>query len=295
MAYWLTHLLQDALIQLGQLNVSTVTTGSTVALADTKQTGQHSDDDWKNGSVFMVRTTDNEAPADQYSLCTGYTDSTGSFTTTWTAAPGVGDTFGFASDYYPLYQMIQLANQGIAALGMISLVNDGIDTEANRTEYEVNVQCKPSGPMAVYIQGYTGDSNDNRYVPVYGWEYLPAIPGAAGTLVFSDQPIVDRKVKIVYEGYHDSLTAYSSIISETIAPELAMWSLVVHALRWQLARSGGEEGGLIQQLNDANAQLELAKVRWPIWQARRKSKLLTLYGFDYDKNSIDAPDAGVRT
>jgi len=295
MAYLLTNLLQGALIELGQLNISTVTSGTTIALVDTKQTGQHSDDDWKNGSLFVIRAGTTVATAGQYSLCTGYTDSTGSFTTTWTTAPAAADTYGYASDYFPLFQMIELANQALASLGKIALVDVSLTTAANQTEYELPVACKGSRPLSVSIQGQTGDANDNRYVPVYGWEYIPAAPGTAGNLVFDSQPISGRTIKIVYSGVHPDLTIYTSTISETIAPELAMWALVNRALKWQNSRSGGEEPGLIQQLNDARSEFEAAKVQFPIWAPKRRPKLLVLGGFGEDLDSISAPDPGART
>lgn len=295
MAYLLTNVLQDAFFSLGQLNVSTATSGSTIALADTKQAALHGDDAWKNGAVIIIRDQSSVAPEGEISLCTAYTDSTGSFATVWTTPPASGDTYGFINDFYPLYAMMECCNMALQELGDIALVDTSLTTAANQTEYGYPVACKGSRPISVSIQGRTGDANDNLYVPVYGWEYVPAAPASTGLIVFDSQPITGRTIKIVYFGRHPKLTAYSSTISETVHPALAAGAVTEMALRWQNSRLQGGDDFLLQRWNDAKRELETLKVRYPIWAPKRKPKLLVLGGFGEDPDSIAAPDMGTRT
>lgn len=295
MAYLLTNVLQDAYFALGQLNISTATSGSTIAIADTKQATLHGDDAWKNGAVIVVRDQTGVAPEGEISLCTAYTDSTGSFATVWTAAPASGDTFAFINDFYPIYTMMECANMALQELGDIILVDVSLTTAANQTEYALPVACKGSRPLSVSIQGQTGDADDNRYATVYGWEYIPAAPGSTGLVIFDAQPISGRTIKIVYSGRQPKLSAYNSVISETVHPALAAAAVTEMALRWQNSRLQGGDDFLLQRWNDAKQALAAAKLAFPTWKPKRKPKLLVLGGFGEDPDSIAAPDPGTRT
>ena len=297
MTYTLSNMMTDMYMSLGQLNVSTVTSGSTVALADTKQATLHGDDSWKNGAVIVIRdgTTAGAAPEGEFSLCTAYTDSTGSFATVWTAAPAATDTYAFVNDFYPLYPMIEVCNMALQELGDIILVDTSLTTAANQTEYALPVTCKGSRPLSVAIQGVTTDANDNRYTTVFGWDYIPAAPGSTGNLVFDVQPITGKSIKIVYSGRHPKLSIYSSVISETIHPSLAAAAATEMALRWQNSRLQGGDDFLLQRWNDAKQSLVTAKALFPVWKPKRQAKLLVINSSYWDADSIADPAPGVRT
>jgi len=52
--------------------------------------------------------------------------------------------------------------------------------------------------------------------------------------------------------------------------------LVEKALQWQNSRMMGGDDFLMQRWNDAKMQLEMAKMQYPIWKPKSKSKILTL-------------------
>lgn len=292
MAYLLTNLLQDAYTNLGQLNASTATGGSTSTVVDSKQAGLHGDGTWKNGSAFIIRDAAgaSAAPEGEFNLVTAYADSTGTFTATFTAAPAAGDTFAFVNDFYPLYTVIELCNMALQELGDIALVDVSLTTAANQTEYALPVACKGQRPLAVLIQGITTDANDNKYWNTVAFDYIPAAPGSTGLLVFETQPPASRTIKIVYMGRHPKLSVYSSIVSETIHPALASAAATEVCLRWQNSRLQGGDDFLLQRWNDAKTELMKAKADFPIWKPRKRTKLLILRsGFDPDQFSYPGP------
>jgi hypothetical protein len=280
MAYTLSNLLQDVYAELGQLTVTTATGGTTTTAVDSKQTGAHSDDDWKNGALFVI-AADNTAPEGEFQRISGYTDSSGTFMVDTAFSVGVanGDTFGFVSDYYPLRTLIELANAGLRALGDIALVDTTtLDTAADTTEYAAALAWKRRRPLMIDYQGRTSASGDNQWVRVYDWEFIPALPNTTGLIIFNEELPEGRDIRIWYVDSHPRVSAYSDVFSETIAPELAAAAAVERALRWQNSRQGGGDPFLMQRWNEAKIELARARVNFPIWTPRRVSKLLKVKG-----------------
>lgn len=280
MAYTLSNLLQDIYAELGQLTVTTSTGGTTTTAVDSKQTGAHSDDDWKNGALIVI-AADSAAPEGEFQRISGYTDSSGTFEvdTAFSAAVANGDTFGFVSDYYPLRTLIELGNAGLRALGDIALVDTTtLDTTADTSEYAAALNWKRRRPLMIDYQGRTGASGDNQWVRVYDWEFIPALPNSTGLIIFNEELPQGRDIRIWYVDSHPRVSAYSDVLSETIAPELAVAAAVERALRWQNSRQGGGDPFLLQRWNDAKIELARARVNFPIWTPRRVSKLLKVKG-----------------
>jgi len=280
-AYTLSNLLQDVYMDLGQFNVSTATGGTTATLVDSKQVGLHKDNAWLNGACFIIRDVAgaSAAPEGEFALVTGYTSSSGTFTSaasSYTVAPADGDTYGFVNNFYPLHTVRELCNLGIQALGDVALVDTSLTTAASQREYALPAACKRNRPLEVAIQGETGDSDDNAYVPIYDYDYIPAAAGSTGTIQFKRQPASGRTIRIVYEGIHPKLTAYSSVVHETIHPELAKVSATEMCLRWQNSRLQGGDDFLLQRWNDAKQTLLMEKTMHPVWKPRRKSRLFIL-------------------
>ncbi|MBW8012501.1 MAG: hypothetical protein FVQ83_14895 [Chloroflexi bacterium] len=282
MAFNLSNLVQAIYTELGQLTASTATGGSTTTAVDSKLQGQYGDDDWKDGALFVIRDAAGAgaAPEGEFSRISAYDDdgSDGTFTIdSLTAAIASGDTFGFVNAYYPLHSMIELVNAALRALGDIALVDTTtLDTESSKTEYAAAVAWKRRRPLAVDIQGKTGDGNDNRWVRVYDWDFVPAAPGSTGLIIFKSQPTSSRDIRVWYKDAHPRLSDYDDVVSETITPELAVAVGVERALRWQNSRAGGGDPFLLERWNDAKVELERAKTAFPVWTPRRSAKLMII-------------------
>lgn len=273
--YTLSKLLQELYQELGQLNSSIATGGSTTTVIDTKQTGEHTDGDWNNGPMFIIETTDNAAPEGEYGLISGYIDNTGVFTmAALTILVESGDEFGFANNYYPFQSMINVINTALRKMGDMALVDTTtLDSANNQTEYPVAVEWKRRPPILIEIQTNTADANDNRYVPIYGWQYTPTVGGSTALITFDQQLPADRDLKIWYEGSHPRLNSYADVINETIPPPLMLAYAVEGALTWQNSRLQGQDDFLLQRWNDAKRELENAKTKFSIWKPRRSGRL----------------------
>lgn len=280
MAYNLSNLLQDVYTELGQLTITNATGGSTTTVLDSKQTGAHSDDDWKNG-VLIVISADDAAPEGEYQRISAYSDNNGTFTLESALGSAIvsGDTIGFSSDHYPFRTLIELANAGLRSLGDIALVDTTtLDASAGTTEYAASLAWKRRRPLMIDYQGNTGAVGDNQWIRVYDWEMVPALPNATGLIVFNEELPQDRDIRIWYVDSHPRVSVFSDVISETIAPELAVAATVERALRWQNSRQGGGDPFLLARWNDAKIDLARARVNFPIWTPRRISKLMKVRG-----------------
>lgn len=269
MTFTLSNLLQAIYTELGQLQVSTATGGTTTTLVDSVMISSGGQDDvWKNAALLILQDIVGSTPQGEFQRVSAYDDSTGTFTldTAFSAAPAAGDTYGLASEYYPLRTMIEIVNAGLRALGDIPLVDSTtLTTAAGQTEYPASLPWKRRPPTRIDIQSQTGDSDDNHWQRVFDWEFVPASPGTTGLIVFAKEPTAGRFLRIWYQDSHPRVAVYNDSLSEVIAPDLAVAAGVERALRWQNSRLGGGDPFLLQRWNDAKEELRVAKVEYPIW------------------------------
>ena len=273
MSYKLWNLIRDAYQELGQLQVAKATGGSTSTVVDTKLVNTGKDDDWKDGSVIVLEDADgaSAAPEGEFARVSAYVDSTGTLTIdTLSEAVSPGDVYGLVSAYFPLQQMVELANLALKSLGDLVMVDTStLDTAINQTEYAASVAWKRRRPIRVDIQTQTGDADDNRWHTLYDWEFVPSAAGTTGLIVFKQQPTASRDLRIWYEDTHPRVSVYDDVIQETIHPSLAIAALVEKALVWQSTRLEGGNDFLLQRLNDARNELKRAKLMFPIWKPQR--------------------------
>ncbi len=279
MSYTLSTLLVDLYAELGQLTVSTATGGTTATVVDSKQADTQGDEDSVSWAAFIIESTDGEAPEGQMALVTSYTDSTGTFTSaasSYTVAPAAGDTFGFTNDFYPFYDMMRTVNRALKSLGEIPLVDTTtLDTAATQTEYTYSTSWKRAPPFRVDVQGKTTDANDNRWMQILDWEYIPATAGSTGLLVLP-QLVAGRGLRVWYRGVHPILNTYEDAVYEGFPDQLVLAACVEKALVWQNSRMQGGDDFLLQRLNDARQDLAIARETYKPWQPKASPKLLIL-------------------
>ena len=276
MAFELTDLLVEAYRRLGQFNESGVTSGTAATtIIDSSLAGKGADDDWIDGAVFMTYTTDAAAPLGQFQVVTDYADATGTFTfATMTAATGAGDRYGYVSQLYPLQTIIGLANSALQSLGDIPLVDTTtLDTAASQTEYTYSVAWKRNPPYRVDMQTKTTDADDNQWIELRDWEYIPATAAGTGLLILPQLP-ASRGLRIWYQGPHPAVQAYSDDIYAGFNPELITLMLVERALEWQNSRLQGGDPFLMQRWNDAKQQAAMAKQNYRVWKPIRRAGLM---------------------
>lgn len=271
--YHLTNLIQDVADELGAMRTFKASGGTTTTVVNA-ETGIE-DSTLTRGSIIIVETSDALAPEGEFSELDSFAANTGTFTvsTAFTVAPAAGDVFGYLTGQYPLYQMIRNANRGLSSLGRVPVPNiTELTTAENQTEYDAPPAWKYD-LFRVDIQSYTDDSNDNVWVKMGGWEYIPGAAGVDGKLVFDVQPPVGYALRVWTWQKHPRVSDYGDFIHEAIDPELAKLSVLDATLKFQNSLTKGEDDYLIQLWNDTRERLQEAKRRYKIAPHKTSGRL----------------------
>jgi len=295
MAYELTNLLQDVYAELGQLSSHKVTGGSTTTVVDSNLT-DYKNKDVEDGVLFVTYDVAGAgaAPEGQFEIIDTFTASSGTFNlrAALTAAVAATDHYAFTTPRYPLYAVIQNVNRALFDLGDLPQVDTTtLDTASNQTEYTQAVAWKRN-TFRVDMQGRTNDADDNKWVPIWSWEDVPAAGGTAGKIEMEKQLLSGRDVRIWYWDVHAKVRAYNDDINEYIHPALAKWASVKACLQWMNGQQNGQDRGVLQDLNNAKVEYEMAFRKHPIGQQFKKQgkrNKLFILSAPYKEN-YKAPD-----
>jgi len=290
----LSQIMLGVYTRLGMLTAGDATGGSTTTIVDSALGG--SDDDWSGGAAFVIRDAGgaSAAPEGEFKLITDYTASSGTITvaSAWSATSSVasGDVYGLTTSEVSPAQMTRLVNEALRSLGVVPLVDTTtLDSTASQTEYTYALAWKQNPPRQVAYQGRTGDANDNRWITIRDWKYIPAAAGSTGLLVLPQLP-VGRDIRIVYDGIHPVVNAFSDKINELIAEDVVVAEACYHALLWLAGREQYTNPGRIQSLNQATQEREIARARHPIWRPHRAGKVNILRNYvDPDEFTVPQP------
>ncbi len=277
MPYTFSTLLADIYTELGQLRVGRASGGSSSTLEDAALAGNHSEDEWKGGAIFILDAED-AAPEGEFSSVGSFAAASGAFTLTdaLSAAAENGDRYGLASAFYPLETMIELANAGLRALGDIPLVDEQtLVTSESQSGYVATLEWTRRRPLRIDFLAIPGSSSVDPWRTLHDWDFIPAAPGGAALILFADALPAGRPLRVWYQAAHPALRAFDDAVAAAIAPELAVATGAERALRWQAARLGSDSA-LQSRWQRAQAELESAQRAYPIWKPQRAAKFLSV-------------------
>lgn len=276
MPFTLSKLLIDIYTELGQQRIGRASGGTASNLADETLAGQHSDDDWKGGAVFVI-DANGVAPEGEFAAVSAFDAGAGVFTlaVALSAAIEDGDRYGLASANFPLETMIELANAGLRALGDIPLVDEQtLVTSASQSSYVATLEWTRRRPLRIDYLAIPGASAMDPWRTVHDWDFVPAAPGGNALILFADALPAGRRMRVWYQAAHPAMRNFDDPVASAIAPELAVAAGVERALRWQTARLGSD-AALLTRRERAQADLESARRAFPIWKPQRAAKLLS--------------------
>ena len=279
MTLTLSDVMRRVWFEMGDLSIITATGGSATTIVDAN-TPYVTDGALLGGTAIVIDTTDGLTPKGKFARISDFVASSKTFTIdTVTDVIASGDTIGLAKPKVKAKQMVQAVNDALRDhIGTISLVDTSLTVAAGQTEYALPVTLKMKKLLDVKIQTNTSDSDDNQYESIKGATFVePASPGSTGLLIIP-QYDAGQKIKILYEGIHPELTAYNSVISETIPEALIVAAALDKALTWLVSKRGDSAlgGYLMQKLNDAKQTVANAKVESPVYRQARRSKMFLL-------------------
>lgn len=277
MAFLVTNLVQNILNELGQVDpvfgLFDVTGGSATTFVNTDFANYENPpetDVFKNYLAIVVRDTSGVSPEGKWGICSAYNDATQTGTIASVSdAISSGDTIMLAKqDKFPLAQVIFSINRGLESLGDLPANSDtSLTTGAEQTEYEIPVGVK-RGLKQVWVQSNT-DANDNRWVEIHDKRNEMT---AAGTpsILYIPQQATGCTIRLVYDGVHPKVNAYSDAINEYVHPKVATIASVIKLLEWYNRRDENQdsesyflwlEGQYRQALMQALMENPIPKIR----------------------------------
>ena len=271
MAYTLSNLIRDGIQKMGRpaYHMLKATGGSTTTVIDTNLDTQYIDSDSAvNGTVLVTYDAGgaSAAPENEYARVSSFAESTLTLTVdTLTSAVASGDRVMFISSQYPLIELERMANQTLQDMGRITLIDTSLTSADNQTEYTIPAACRGEQIVAVHIQTNLNDANDNRRIPITGFQQVQDGPSGTPLLIMPQLP-AGYTIYLTYNGIHPTLTAYSSAISDTIEPKRIVWKFAENLWRWKQPTSQAE----IQRMNEAISKAEEMERMYPVYRTKKR-------------------------
>jgi len=272
MTVTLSTIVQDIYFELGQSEpIFAVTGGSTTTAIDTTRSDLVSppDIDRNKNDYLAVVEADGAAPENEWVRITAYNDTTYTYTIgTLTAALAAGDTVMILKQgLLKIHDVIRAVNNGFQTIGDIPYIDKtSLDTAANQTEYEYPVTLKRNPPIAVYVQGQTGDANDNLPVQV-PFRYEPASASSTG-LLYLPQLTSGRDLYLYVNTVHPDLTVYSSVLYEGLSKKLVVEAAIVNLLMRINSGKKGKDDFWVARENDARKEVERLRRELKPWRPK---------------------------
>jgi hypothetical protein len=276
----LFDVLKKTYVDLGHMEISTATGGSTSTLIDTKLGEKYGDGDTVGSTIFIIRDAGGlgAAPEAEVSYITDYVSSTNTFSVSpsYSAAVGAGDRFGIAKNIIDIETMKEITNDALQAFGTIQLTDTSITTVTEQTEYSLPVLLKHRIDS---VQISTNSTTGNReFNDIGGWYQINSAAGSVGMLVFNESLPAGETLKIFYSAEHPKLNAMTDVIAEVISSELACKLIVDRAYQYQIRRTNGTDPFLLQTSNKAMQDVMEARNRFS-QPKHKRPKYLTPYNF----------------
>ena len=291
MAQTLFDLELEACEKVGVATFGISSGGSSITLNDRTESSAHSDDQFNGGALFFVESSQVEIQG-QAKRILDYDASSGQFTfSAFTSAVTSNVKYGVVTPEFGLTLLERLANAALRAIGPLVFMDRSMQTSGNQTVYALSTRIGRSRPFQVDIMGRTGTSaTDPDWFELHGWHVEPSSEGVAQNLIFPRYLPSGRDIRILYERDHYTVSASTHLIDTRIHPELAVASMVEVMYRYRNTRSRGALDFDVQAWNDAKSALAEARVRWPLWKPRKRTKTIRIE--DYSWNVENAPPWG---
>ena len=248
---------QDVYQDLGELNHGLVESGTGTTLVDAKLKNRPTDH-LLYGTAFL--TYDEGAaggsPEGKMREITAYAPSTGTLTfDTVTDSPVAGDRYAWASGNYALDDMIPIINQALRKLGRVPLLDETI-TSTSAVEYATPSGVNPAQIKEIWIQGNTGDADNNDWEEVLDWRINY---GATYEIIFRSALVNSRTLRIVHMGVHPQVWLESTAIKTNIDRQRIVAEATYLALKWKKRQTNDTSKSMINAINDAASEVEDAR------------------------------------
>jgi len=236
MTFTLAELIYEAASQMDVVTEGTATGGSTNTIIDTNDRNE-AESTWLGGTAVITYDAGalGAAPQWEYGVISAFTDIGNIITlrSALTQAVVAGDKYAIWKKRYPLNLMIQSVNKALRYLGKIPIIDiTTIETAGNKTEYTLP-GAATLDLRKVWFQARTGDSDDNDWSEIKGFDTQLTGTGTASKLITPYQLPAGHDLKLLYVSYHQKMTAYNSQLSEFVHMNRVIYRAAYYALKYK--------------------------------------------------------------
>jgi hypothetical protein len=238
--------------KLGVVIEGVATGGTTITLLDSNDRTEENDY-WNGGTLWVLYDAGGAgaAPENEMEVVSDFANATGTITlrAVLTTAPAAGDKYAVAKPRFPLWVLIQKINEALEGLGEYPVTDKAtLTTAAAQTEYELPVAANRN-LLNVFIQTKLNDTDDYRWVKVYGWSIERTAIGSSDLLILPDQPPTGRLLRLEYGDVHSRMRIATDKLSETVHMNRIISDASVRCLLWRKQKIGNSDPTLNEQLN----------------------------------------------
>lgn len=216
------------------------------------------------------------APQGEYARISDFVKTTGvvSLAANLTQAIAAGDRYAISRPTYAFDLIISKINEALAAIPVPVTDITSVTTAIDQTEYSLPAAFLDEGGLEVWIQRYTGDANDNRWVKWHPWYIQDPGTGNQKLLVMHTQPPYAYALKLVYWIPHPPLYVNSDKLRESVDLNRVIVDAAYRCMLWKKSQFGDSDPDLANQIKEIEPWVEIYKWRSP---ARKDTvKLATL-------------------
>jgi hypothetical protein len=227
---------------LGGARTGLATAGSTTTLTDTARRREAADY-WNGGTVWILATTDGNAPEGERSLVTDFGSGILTFNAV-TEAVGAGDSYVVSPPHWAYDILRDCVNLAIAQY-RVPRMDTSLAVVAGQTEYDLPAGVQQGRVKEVYIQA-NDDSNDNRWRKVGEWWTWDT--GSGQKLAVPAGLTTGMDLRIDYDLVHTDFDAGSDVLYEILEPKHIIYRAAEFMLLQQMY-DGDEWPYLAERMN----------------------------------------------
>lgn len=270
----MTYTACTSLLELAQLVGHTRTSTTTSAGGSTKAVDSNRTelkDYWAGGTIIFNASPSTtpyaglSRPIISSSGTSGdiaWTDTIG-----YTAASGV--SYSVIEPDWPRDKLYDFINMGLRDMGTVPQYNSTMSTVANQEEYTL-----PTGVSNVKrVEIATSSTTAFYYTPNFSW--IETTEGKLRFLTGCEPAESDYKIRVTYVAPHVKITTDSNTISDYVPIDRLVWEAAVHAWRWKLQTTKGEDNYAATMMSEAILTRDSKRKQWPV-QGTTYDPLLSL-------------------
>ena len=258
----------------GELYYGTATGGSTTTIVDSELEGD--EQDWKNGTAFVVDSTDDLAPKGEMSKIATYDHGDGTVTLddTLTAVVAAGDKYGIADSRFSIEQIVGAVNRALVKMGDIYQMDTSLTSSGSLTRYTLPAGINERNLMKVFYRN-SGVADREEPMEITGIRVTPD-----GELILPVALPTGKLIELHWNGPHARLESDSDLLDTAVHLERMVAEATLILIDRRLRQTDGEDRQLMRDWNAARDDVVTARVRHRIRKAQPSSGgLMQSWGF----------------